>query len=184
MSISDPRIRVKSTGSSGRHRAKEGNGQPEGLAAPEPPNIPDYQLVRLIGKGGYGEVWLARGVTGNFRAVQVIHRSQFKHARPFEREFLGIQHFEPVSRMHPGLVAILHVGKNENAGTFHYVMEVADDMVQGQQIDPDTYVARTLSGLLHDKQRLPIPEAAHLSLALASALEFLHLRGLVHRDIK
>jgi serine/threonine protein kinase len=184
MSISDPRIRVKSTGSSGRQRAKEGTRQPEGLAAPEPPNIPDYQLVRLIGKGGYGEVWLARGVTGNFRAVKVIHRSQFKHARPFEREFLGIQHFEPVSRMHPGLVAILHVGKNESAGTFHYVMEVADDMAHGQQIDADTYVPRTLSGLLHDQHRLPIPEAAHLSLALTSALEFLHLRGLVHRDIK
>jgi len=44
----------------------------------------------------------------------------------FEREFEGIERFERISRSHPSQLAILHVGKNEAAGCFCYVMELAD----------------------------------------------------------
>ena len=53
--------------------------------------------------------------------------SPFDHDRPFEREFEGIQKFEPISRMHESQVDILHVGRNEKDGYFYYVMELADD---------------------------------------------------------
>ena len=33
------------------------------------PDIPDHQLLRRIGGGSYGEVWLARSVMGTYRAV-------------------------------------------------------------------------------------------------------------------
>ena len=82
--------------------------------------------MRSIGAGSYGEVWLARNVLGELRAVKVIHRSRFNDQRPFEREFKGIQRFEPISRSHPSQLAILHVGKNDIAGCFYYVMELAD----------------------------------------------------------
>src|SRR5947207_406422 len=148
------------------------------------PNLPDYELVRSIGQGGYGEVWLARSITGNYRAIKVIYRANFHEARPFEREFLGIQRFEPISRMHPGLVAILHVGRNEAAGHFHYVMELADDSMAGQRVDTARYRPKTLMEVLDQRRRLPIGEATELGVALTSALGFLHGCGLVHRDIK
>src|SRR4029434_6168388 len=62
------------------------------------PTIPDHELLRCIGRGSYGEVWLARNVMGTFRAVKVVYRASFEHDRPFEREFEGIQKFEPISR--------------------------------------------------------------------------------------
>src|SRR5262245_42224457 len=90
------------------------------------PTVPDHELLRCIGCGSYGEVWLARNVMGTFRAVKVVYRASFEHDRPFEREFEGIQKFEPVSRTHESQVDILHVGRNEQAGYFYYVMELAD----------------------------------------------------------
>src|SRR5438477_6067071 len=34
---------------------------------PAPPPIPDHELLRCIGSGSYGDVWLARSVTGQWR---------------------------------------------------------------------------------------------------------------------
>lgn len=150
----------------------------------DPPPISDHELLGCVGRGSYGEVWLARNVIGTFRAVKIVYRRTFTEDRPFEREFLGIQKFEPVSRSHPGLVSVLHVGRHEPAGCFYYVMEVADDVSSGQAIDPARYVPRTLAGDLSRRGRLPIEECVSLSLALASALGCLHGHGLIHRDIK
>src|SRR5207244_3247424 len=83
-----------------------------------PPSVPNYKLLRRIGSGSYGEVWLAQSGSGAFRAVKVIYRKTFEHDRPFERELSGIQKFEPVSRMHSSQVKILAVGRNEAAAYF------------------------------------------------------------------
>src|SRR6266540_333203 len=98
-----------------------------------PPRIPDHELLRCIGRGSYGEVWLARNALGAYRAVKIVLRRTFEHDRPFEREFGGIQKFEPISRSHEGLVDLLQVGRNDQEGYFYYVMELADDA--GQRSD-------------------------------------------------
>jgi serine/threonine protein kinase len=90
------------------------------------PQIPDHELIRPIGRGSYGDVWLARSVMGTFRAVKIIYRHTFKDAHPFEREYNGIQKFEPISRSHEGLMDILQIGRNDRDGYFYYVMELAD----------------------------------------------------------
>lgn len=147
------------------------------------PAIPDHELLDRVGRGSYGEVWLARGVTGAYRAVKVVRRASFSSDRPYDREFSGILKFEPVSRTHPGLVSILHVGRNPAAGYFYYVMEVADDVRKGQAIEPGEYLPKTLGEWLKQGP-LPLAECLRVGLALSAALTHLHGANLVHRDIK
>jgi serine/threonine protein kinase len=148
------------------------------------PHIPDHELLRRIGRGSYGEVWLARSATGAYRAVKVIYRDSFDHERPYEREFAGIRKFEPISRGSETQVDILHVGRNDVEGLFYYVMELADDQKTGRQINPDDYTPRTLRSELFQRGRLPMRECLEIGVQLAMALEHLHGSGLIHRDIK
>jgi hypothetical protein len=145
--------------------------------------IPDYELLRRIGRGAYGEVFLARNLTGSFVAVKVVARSTFDHDRPFEREFEGIKSFEPVSRSDPSQVAILHVGRGE--GFFYYAMELADDCAtESAARDAQSYWPHTLREDLKRRGHLPVSECVEIGLALTRALAHLHHHGLVHRDVK
>ncbi len=148
-----------------------------------PPVIPEHELVRLIGHGSSGQVWLARNALGTCRAVKIVQKGALGLDQRFQREFEGILKFEPVSRLHDGLVDILQVGRGDT-GLFYYVMELADDVTSGQTIVPERYVPRTLAHDLIPRRRLPIAECVRLGAAIASALGFLHRHGLIHRDIK
>ena len=143
---------------------------------------------------------MARSALGTWRAVKIVYRARFKDDRPYEREFGGILKYEPVSRTHEGLVQVLHAGRNDEAGCFYYVMELADpddatasahtpatesqSRPQPCVFSPANYQPRTLRSELARHQRLPLAAAAQLTLGLAKALRHLHERGLVHRDIK
>lgn len=159
---------------------------PTTKARPDP-IIPDHEVLRKIGGGAYGEVWLARGVTGALRAVKVVWREDFDDERTFEREFEGILKYEPLSRDHPGLVNILHVGRSlDEPGFYYYVMELGDDVATGPDINPVEYEARTLRSDMTRSGKHPLDTGFCLDvgLRLAEALRHLHENGLAHRDVK
>ncbi len=163
-----------------------------------PPGIPDHTLLRPVGRGAYGEVWLARNIMGAPRAVKIIWRRQFESDRPYEREFAGIQSYEPVSRKTDGLVQVLHVGRNDAEGYFYYVMELADGLGGEDNADQPSILSKPLSSLdaFHDykprtlrselerRGSLPAAECLSLAIELAEGLACLHRHGLVHRDVK
>jgi serine/threonine protein kinase/WD40 repeat protein len=193
----------------GRIAKQLGRGAAGNVLEPRhpPPRVADHELVRPIGAGSYGEVWLARSVTGQWRAVKVVARARFESDRPYEREYRGVVQFEPISRTHPGLIQVLHVGRDDAAGAFYYVMELADDeglpgeasdrLPSSSRIagtlgprgrDLEAFVAhyrpRTLRSELDARGRLPVAEVVALGVHLSGALGHIHRHGLVHRDVK
>ena len=181
---------------------------PPSWMAPVMPVVPDHELLRRIGGGSYGDVWLARTTVGTWRAVKVVFRDRFTDARPYEREFNGIQKFEPLSRGNEAFIDILQIGRNDAEGYFYYVMELADDAAEARSEDgelkvedgrnvrsvpghlqssilhPASYVPKTLAKVLLQRGRLPVGECLELGLTLNLGLAHLHRAGLIHRDIK
>ena len=172
--------------------------------------IPDHTLIRRIARGAYGEVWLARNAVGTLRAVKIVRRDQHGSVESFEREFKGLQKFEPLSRSHEGFVDILTLGLLPHEAGFYYVMELADraeprlhcEAANATRLtsseaefqspkprltsEPEVagYEPRTLRAELKARDALPADEVIALGLKLTAALAHLHAHGLVHRDVK
>jgi len=144
--------------------------------------VADHKLLRLIGEGGYGQVWLCENAVGIYRAAKIVYREKFADEGPYQREFRGVQNFMRLND--PSLLKVLHIGPNPPKELFYYVMELGDDEQQGQGISPDKYSARTLSSDLKRRGRLPVGQCVSLGLSIGKGLEYLHSQSLIHRDIK
>jgi tetratricopeptide (TPR) repeat protein len=165
-------------------RPERGSAGGTAVSGAKKPVISDFDLIRMIGQGSYGDVWLARGLTGVYRAVKIVWRDRFADAEPFEREFEGLKSFTTMSLPESSQLALLHVGRNEADRYFYYVMELADDVETGREVDPAKYRPLTLKEVRARQNGLPADECVAIGFELARALAGLHSRALVHRDIK
>jgi len=152
-------------------------------SAPDTPRVAGYTLVKRIGRGRYGEVWLARGIAGKWCAVKIVFRDRFDEERSFHREFDGLREYEGLTAAHPGLLRVLHADRAEDDTYYYYVMELADGLARPDP-DPNAYQPRTLASRLAQSGRLPPAECAAIGADVAAALSHLHRNGKVHRDIK
>src|SRR6516225_7775607 len=124
-----------------------------------------FELVRELGRGGFGIVWeardreLRRGVA--FKAVRAGDRASL-------REEALAHEAEAVAQLaHPNLVTIYDVGRCEHGP--YLVLE----LLRG----------RPLSERL-EQGRLPVRDALHLATEIAKGLAHAHAAGVVHRDLK
>jgi serine/threonine protein kinase len=144
-----------------------------------------YRLIRFLGRGGFGEVWLCRSeAMGDFRAIKII---PITHAESLEKEYEALLHFrKAAARLRsPHLVSIEHVGRNE-AGLY-YVMPLADGVEGNDPFDP-AWQPLSLTAKIHAqvKQRkwFSSQEITAIVLPILQALQTLTDAGLVHRDVK
>ncbi len=157
-------------------------------------DLPGLTLLRPVGSGSFGEVWLARTVTGQFRAVKIVWlrrpgetESDARLEELGDQVLRGVQEY--LRRVSPGSsagVAVLHVDRDPAGRFFYYVMELADDVATGRDIDPERYEPLTLGELRRRSpgQKVGAAEVVRLGVKIAEGLATLHSAGLVHRDLK
>lgn len=125
-----------------------------------------YTLVKQIGKGAYGEVWLAMR-----HAKFVTTKVAVKLPNTDNVDFDAIRQeailWEQVSG-HPNVLPIIEA--DEFDGQVVIVSEYASDGTL------DDYLARD--------EKLTMKKAVEMTIGIAAGLEFLHSRRIVHRDIK
>jgi serine/threonine protein kinase/dipeptidyl aminopeptidase/acylaminoacyl peptidase len=126
-----------------------------------------FKLVRKIGEGGMGAVYLSEdGRSGKRVALKVLPKhlsGNIELVKRFRREAQAAIRLD-----HPHIVRGFEVG--EDLGFHFYAMEYCD----GQPLDK----------LLVVENRLPVERALGIVLQVARGLEFAHRSGLIHRDIK
>jgi serine/threonine protein kinase len=147
------------------------------------PDIPDLDLIRMIGSGGFGRVWLATNrTTGRLRAVKVIPLRRSGETDRAGREISSITRLEENVRTdHPCLLRIYHVGRTDEY--LFYVMDPADDIAGGKPSRREDYRPATLRSRL-DTGPLSPSQCLDVARQLLEGLASLHAAGMVHRDVK
>lgn len=130
-------------------------------------HIGDYELVRPLGEGAMGRVYLAKHrESGREVALKLLFPHIAKNPRLVERlyqEGLVMGQLD-----HANIVQAYGVGEDKG---WHYA---ALEYIDGE----------SLQNWLDRRVRLPVADALHIAIATARALEYAHALGLVHRDIK
>ena len=125
-----------------------------------------YEIAREIGSGGMATVYLARDVRHDRKVALKVLRPELGAVLGVERFLAEIK--VTANLQHPNLLPLFDSG--EAAGLLFYVMP----FVEGE----------SLRARLDREKQLPVDEAVRIAVAVASALEYAHEHGVIHRDLK
>lgn len=130
--------------------------------------IGSYQVLRLLGVGGMGEVYEVRHENLKRRAAIKILKQEYAQNQQIAERFLNEARIVSVIQ-HPGLVSVLELGHMPD-GRPYMVLEFLEGESLAQRIE-------------RNRGKLAI-DALRLGRQIASTLAAVHQAGVIHRDLK
>ncbi|HEX6100369.1 MAG TPA: protein kinase [Thermoanaerobaculia bacterium] len=132
-----------------------------------------YEVVRELGKGAMGVVYLAKDpLIGRLVALKTIRaavHADDDETKEFQQRFIREAQAAGILN-HPAIVTVHDIGQDDTSGVSFIAMEY----VEGQNLKEVLNQGRTLS----------FEQIADIVAQVAEALDFAHAKGIVHRDVK
>src|SRR5262249_44475524 len=121
-----------------------------------------YKLVREIGEGGMGSVWVARNEVLDVDVAVKLIRASLSSEQAADRLLVEARSAARIG--HPNIVHVFDFGKTSH-GDAYLVMELLD--------------GESIADVLDRQQRVSVQTAIELLLPVASALSAAHAKGIV-----
>ena len=134
--------------------------------SPLPSHIGTYEVVRALGKGGMGTVYIARDPAIDRLVAVKLLREELDN--PELRERFSREARSAGRLRHPNIVTIFHVGEQD---THPFIVM---EYIPGD----------TLAELITQQVSLPVTRKLRVIEDLCRGLAYAHKSGIVHRDIK
>jgi serine/threonine-protein kinase len=128
-----------------------------------------FQLVRILGEGGMGSVWVAKNLALDVHVALKLIRAELARSVPGLEERLLQEARAAASIEHPAVIKIFDFGLTELRDPF-----IAMELLHGE----------SLAGTVKRRGKLNAVRAVQTLLPITEALLAAHEGGIVHRDLK
>jgi len=128
-----------------------------------------YRLVRLLGEGGMGAVWVAQNLTLGVQVALKLIRAEIEGKVDGLAERLLTEARAAASIGHPAIIQVFDFGVTEHSEPF-----IAMELLHGE----------SLSQVVKRRGRIAAGRAVRTLLPVIEALVVANQRGIVHRDLK
>jgi serine/threonine protein kinase len=133
--------------------------------------LANFRLEHLLGQGGMAEVYFGRDISLQRPVAVKVINARFRDDPAYAERFISEARAVAAWR-HEHIVQVYYAGEQD--GLIYFVMEYIDGMD----------LATLLKQYAAARELIPVADVLRVGRAVASALDYAHAKGVIHRDVK